>query len=124
MFKNTQFTDPLNGVSHHDDFHPLGHRIGFVVLFFSQNTGKVAQLPDRTSLATLPGQLCTQTRRSTQIFIVRCQELISTFNQDDNSQRYYKHSYLQDEGDARREEGHEDKVVGQDRHAAKAAHDL
>ena len=32
--------------------------------------------------------------------------------------------YLQDQGDACREEGHEDQVVGQDGHAAKTAHYL
>lgn len=33
-------------------------------------------------------------------------------------------SYLQNQGDAGREEGHKHKVVGQDGHAAEAAHDL
>lgn len=32
--------------------------------------------------------------------------------------------YLQDQRDARGEEGHEDEVIGQDGHAAEAAHDL
>jgi hypothetical protein len=32
--------------------------------------------------------------------------------------------YLQHQGNARREEGHEHKVVGQDRHAPEAAHDF
>lgn len=43
--------------THHDDFYPLGHRVWFVVLFFSQHTSKMAQLPDWTTLATFPGQL-------------------------------------------------------------------
>lgn len=34
------------------------------------------------------------------------------------------HPHLQDEGHARREEGHEDKVIGQDGHAAETTHDL
>lgn len=34
------------------------------------------------------------------------------------------HPYLQHQRDTRREESHEHKVVGQDRHAAKAAHDF
>ncbi len=35
-----------------------------------------------------------------------------------------RHPYLQHQGDTSREESHEHKVVGQDRHAAKAAHDF
>lgn len=44
----------------------------------------------------------------------------------DTPQNLYScaHPYLEDQGDAGREEGHEDKVVGQDRHAAKTTHDL
>lgn len=114
----------LKADSHHNDFNPLGHRIGFVVLFFSQYPGKVAQLPDRTTLTTLPGELYTQTCTSANtnspsharthihnlldIFFI-----IITYD-----------SYLQDQGDTCREESHEDKVIGQDRHTAKTTHYL
>lgn len=40
-------------VSHHDDFHPLSHRVGLVVLFLCQHVGKLAELPDWAALATL-----------------------------------------------------------------------
>lgn len=33
-------------------------------------------------------------------------------------------AHLQDQGDARREESHEDEVIGQYGHAAETAHDL
>lgn len=36
----------------------------------------------------------------------------------------YHIPYLQDQGHTCREEGHEDKVIGEDRHTAKTTHDL
>lgn len=47
--------------THHDNFNPLGDWIWFVVLFFSQHTGKMTQLPDWTAFAILPGELHTHT---------------------------------------------------------------
>lgn len=47
--------------SHHDHFHSLGYRVGFVVLLLLHHSGEVAKLPDRVALLTLTGQLRSTT---------------------------------------------------------------
>lgn len=112
----------LYTITHHDDFNPLGHRIGFVVLFFSQHTGKVAQLPNWPALTIFPGELYTQTCMSTQGSFPHSIQDYTYITLTFLNVTY--HPYLQNQGDTRREECHEDKVIGQYRHTAKATHDL
>ncbi len=126
MLKNVLLTSLLTGwnkASHHDYFNPLGHRIGLVVLFFSQHTSKVAQLPDWAAFTTFPRQLHTQTCVSTHRY--SSWEAGNSFLHPNTIlSNVAHHFYLQDQGDTSREEGHEDKVIGQNRHTAKTTHDL
>lgn len=145
---NNTVSTKLLFFSHHDDFNPLGHRIGLVVLLLSQHTGKVAQLPDWTSLATLPGQLRRDKHEDAQgsaasrkpyrtlpgrdghpfdsdsVSDTSCEESTPRCISVGVCEVDVAHPHLQDEGHARREEGHEDKVIGQDGHAAETTHDL
>lgn len=102
-------------MTHHDDFNPLGDWVWFVVLLFSQHTSKVTQLPYWTALTVLHGELNTHTDVHERTHA----DLGWAF-----PLRLRLGPHLQHQGDARREERHEDEVIGQYGHAAETTHDL
>ena len=105
---------------YHDHLDPLGDGVGLVVLLL-HHLVEVAQLPDGMALLVLSRQLVYNHNNAHQR--THSQHRTHGDRSMDDPRTEWK-PYLQHQGHARREEGHEHKVVGQDRHAPEAAHDL
>lgn len=108
----------LNGKSdlsgaHHDHFHSLSDGVGFVNLLFLQNTSEMTELPDGSTLSTLARQLEDRTQDQINITSHLCKHTLM-----------FSSSHLQHQRHAGGEKRHEHKVIGQNWHAAEAAHDL